>query len=189
MQTIGPDRRPINTQSMSLHIIIDGYNLIRQSAALSTLDNQALQLGRDTLIEMLVAYKKIKRHKITIVFDGTHAPVHLDRQDRSQGITAIYSRQGETADTVIKRMVAREREKALVVSSDREITDFAAANQAAVISSPEFEDRVAMAGYMEMKGAPADEDNSGWEPTTRKKGPHRRLSKKDRKSRRKVKKL
>jgi predicted RNA-binding protein with PIN domain len=174
---------------MSLHIIIDGYNLIRQSASLSALENQDLQLGRDTLIKMLVAYKKIKRHKITIVFDGTHAPGYLDRRDRSQGITVTYSRQGETADTVIKGMAAREKEKALVVSSDREIAEFAAASQAAVISSPEFEERVAMAGYMEMKGGSVDEGHSGWEPTTRKKGPRRRLSKKDRKNRSKVKKL
>ncbi|MCD4762468.1 MAG: NYN domain-containing protein, partial [Desulfobacterales bacterium] len=48
---------------MSLHIIIDGYNLIRQSTTLSDLDGQDIQLGREALLNMLVAYKKIKHHK------------------------------------------------------------------------------------------------------------------------------
>jgi hypothetical protein len=59
---------------MSIHIIIDGYNLIRQSGYLSNLDLQDIQYGRQALIDMLAAYKKIKAHRITIVFDGTRAP-------------------------------------------------------------------------------------------------------------------
>lgn len=175
---------------MSLHIIIDGYNLIRQSSSLSRLDNQDLQLGRDSLIDMLVAYKKLKHHSITVVFDGTNAPGFMDRQDSARGVRVTYSRPGETADAVIKRMVAKEREKALVVTSDRDVSDYAVSKQAAVISSPEFEDRIVMAGYMAQKGvSPDDRDESGWKPTTRKKGPRRKLSKKDRRNRQKVKKL
>ncbi|MBU4258375.1 MAG: NYN domain-containing protein, partial [Proteobacteria bacterium] len=49
---------------MSLHIIIDGYNLIRQSNTLSNLDGQDIQLGREALLKMLAEYKKIKHHKI-----------------------------------------------------------------------------------------------------------------------------
>ena len=59
---------------MSIHILIDGYNLIRQSPELSELDRQDIQLGRAALIDMLVVYKKLKHHKITIVFDGVDAP-------------------------------------------------------------------------------------------------------------------
>jgi len=47
---------------MAVHIIIDGYNLIRQSAELSRLDRRDLQHGREALLELLAAYKKIKRH-------------------------------------------------------------------------------------------------------------------------------
>ena len=55
---------------MSVHVIVDGYNLIRQSAALSKFDQTDLQLGREALIDNLAAYKRIKKHKITVVFDG-----------------------------------------------------------------------------------------------------------------------
>jgi predicted RNA-binding protein with PIN domain len=60
---------------MSIHIIIDGYNLIRQSTTLSTLDQQDIMLGREALVDMLAAYRKIKPHRITVVFDGRSSPV------------------------------------------------------------------------------------------------------------------
>ena len=81
-----------------------------------------------------------------------------------------FSRSGESADEVIKRMAHREREKALVVSSDREVADSAAANGAATISSQEFEAKIEMATHFDSPIGEA-EDSQGWIPTTRKKGP------------------
>ena len=88
---------------MSIHIIIDGYNLIRQSNRLSILDLQDIQLGRDALVDMLAAYKKVKSHRITVVFDGTRAPLFSQQRTRLKGITVIFSHKGESADTVIKK--------------------------------------------------------------------------------------
>ena len=106
---------------MSLHIIVDGYNVIRQSQQLSILDLRDIQEGREALQDILVEYQKTKGHRITLVFDGTNA-VSLDSQrQRFRGIEILFSRNGETADTVIKRMASREKERALVVSSDRDI--------------------------------------------------------------------
>ncbi|MEA1949073.1 MAG: NYN domain-containing protein [Thermodesulfobacteriota bacterium] len=173
---------------MSIHIIIDGYNLIRRSSSLSTLDQQDIQLGREALLDTLSSYKKIKHHMITIVFDGTHAPPLSQHKDRVKGIKIKFSRSGETADTVIKRMAAKEREKALVVSSDLDIVNFAASMGAATISSPAFEEKITMAIYMDTKGE-VGQNQGGWVPTTKKKGPSRRLSKRKRRNRVKIKKL
>jgi hypothetical protein len=173
---------------MSVHIVIDGYNLIRQSNSLSTFDRQDIQLGREALIDTLAAYKRIKHHKITIVFDGTNAPPFSQHKDQIKGIKIKFSRSGETADTVIKRIVAKEREKALVVSSDLDVVNFAALNGAATISSPEFEEKIIMAAYMDTKGV-ENEDSGGWIPTTKKKGPSRRLSKRKRRNMVKIRKL
>lgn len=172
-----------------MHIIVDGYNLIRQSPELFELDRRDIQTGRDALIDMLSAYHRLKRHPITIVFDGINAPLFSRRQDRVKGIRIVFSRTGETADTVIKRMAAREREKALVVSSDRAVVDRAASSGAATISSPAFEDKIRMAAFLSGAGATGEDEDTGWIPTTRKKGPSRRLRKRDRRSRRKIKKL
>ena len=99
-----------------------------------------------------------------------------------------FSRSGESADDVIKRMAYKEREKALVVSSDREVADSAAASGAATISAQEFEAKIEMAAYFDSPMG-EDEDSQGWTPTTRKKGPSRRLPKKQRRNRMKIKKL
>jgi predicted RNA-binding protein with PIN domain len=173
---------------MSIHIIIDGYNLIRQSDTFSSIDRRDIQLGREALLETLIAYRKIKHHTITVVFDGANAPSFSQRKNRVQGISVKFSRSGELADAVIKRMVGREKEKALVVSSDLDIMNFATAKGAATISSSEFEKKISQALYMGIKGVESSEE-SGWAPTTKKKGPSRRLSKKKRRDRTKIRKL
>ena len=173
---------------MSLHIIIDGYNLIRQSNKLVRLDQQDIQHGREALIDMLAVYKKIKAHRITVVFDGTGAPLHSQQRDRQKGISIIFSHHGETADAVIKKMAHRERERALIVSSDLDIVRSAESSGAATISAEAFEDKLALSNFGE--GMEADRDaNQGWKPTTKKKGPSRRLSKRQRTNRAKIRKL
>ena len=173
---------------MPIHIIIDGYNLIRQSAALSALDQQDIMLGREALVNRLATYRKIKSHRITVVFDARHSPLFSEQTDRHKGIAIRFSRRGESADDVIKRMAQEEREKALVVSSDREIVNFAALCGAATISAPQFEHKIEMAIQVD-RHADASENDSGRVPRTKKKGPSRRLSKKQRRNRIKIKKL
>ena len=173
---------------MSIHIIIDGYNLIRQSNQLHEIDMQDIQLGREALIDMLAAYKKIKAHRITVVFDGIGSPALSRQRDRQKGVTMVFSQNGETADTVIKRMARKDGEKALVVSSDLDIRHTVEARGSAVISSRDFEKKLILsihAGEMEI-----DRDSfNGWEPKTKKKGPSRRRSKKQRKTRARIRKL
>jgi predicted RNA-binding protein with PIN domain len=173
---------------MSIHIIIDGYNLIRQSTTLSTLDQQDIMLGREALVDMLAAYRKIKPHQITVVFDGRDSPAFSPKRNQQKGISIRFSRSGESADDVIKRMAHKQREKALVVSSDRDVADAAAAWGAATISAQAFEAKIEMAAHFDSTIDKA-EDFRGWTPTTRKKGPSRRLPKKQRRNRTKIKKL
>jgi predicted RNA-binding protein with PIN domain len=173
---------------MGLHIAIDGYNLIRQSRHFSTLDQQDLQSGREALVDSLAAYKRIKRYAITVIFDGASAPAGMVRRDRIKGIELRYSRPGELADAVIKRMAAREKQNLLVVSSDNEIVDYAQSMGSAVISAPEFERRLVMARFMDQEAGEAANDD-GWRPTTKKKGPSRRLPKKRRRMAKRISKL
>ena len=173
---------------MSVHIIIDGYNLIRQSAFYGALDKQDLQTGREALLDTLAAYKRIKPHRITVVFDGANAPPHAVGKGNRRGIHIRFSHKGELADTVIKRMAREERERALVVSSDREVADYATAHGAAAIPADTFEQRIALVSVAD-SGDDTLSDTAGWVPTTKKKGPKRRLSKRERKNRTKIDKL
>ena len=173
---------------MSIHIIIDGYNLIRQSDRLSILDLQDIQSGRDALVDMLATYKKVKSHRITVVFDGTTAPLYSQQRNRQKGITIIFSRKGESADTVIKKMARKERQAALVVSSDQDIVQSAAASGAATVSANDFENKLTMSMNMDALQIGRDK-YEGWQPTTKKKGPSRRMSKRRRKNSAKIRKL
>lgn len=174
---------------MAIHIIVDGYNFIRQSEDLAALDRQDLELGRDALVDMLAAYKKLKAHKITVVFDGTAESVLYPSRDRAKGIAIRYSKGGESADDLIRRMARREKDKALVVSSDREVMTAAEAFGATAVSSTVFAEKVAMAQYLTIKGGPDSVESEGWIPTTRKKGPSRRLPKRKRRTRSRMEKL
>lgn len=182
-----PDAYP--ERFMGIHIVIDGYNLIRQSRQFSDLDRQDLQSGRDALVDALAAYKRIKPYAITVVFDGTEAFTGMPRRDVQKGIKVCYSAPGESADTVIKRMSVHEKEKMLVVTSDVDIVRYAEAMGAVTIGSPEFEDRLMMAQYMDLKGVDDLQEDNGWQATTKKKGPSRRLSKRQRKMKKKISKL
>ncbi len=172
---------------MPIHIIIDGYNLIRQSQELSRLDRRDLEEGRRALIDRLADYKRMRGHGITVVFDAGEG-FHQGRQKAFvKGIRIVYSGRGELADAVIKQMAAREKQRATVVSSDNDIAAYCRACGCATLTSAEFEQRLLMAAFGNADGD--DATASGWVPTTRKKGPARRLPKRERRRRRKIGKL
>ncbi len=169
---------------MALHLVIDGYNLIRQSPYLSSIELQEFQKGREALLKCLVRYQSLRDHRITVVFDGWKNGNCQETQDQVAGIRVVYSRLGEKADEVIKRIASEEGERAVVVTSDLDIVAFAYKKNAAVISPREFEGKIAEA----LCGGDKDfqEDTV---PKTEKKGAPRRLSRIERRCRAKLKKL
>jgi predicted RNA-binding protein with PIN domain len=172
---------------MAVHLIIDGYNLIRQSAELEVFEAQDLQSGRQALLQKLAAYRRVHHHPITVVFDGWESGGLEESRDYFQGILVIYSRRGEQADEVIKRLAGRERQRALVVTSDRDVLNYVEHHGATPISAPEFEFRLQLvdAGH-------EDFYEFGEKPVTkhtRKKGPAHRAPKKKRRQRQRLKKL
>jgi predicted RNA-binding protein with PIN domain len=177
---------PYSIFTMPLHLIIDGYNLIRQSRELQEIEARELKAGREALLDRLAAYRHSRAaHKITVVFDGWQGGELKEARDRRQGIAIVYSRRGEPADEVIKRLLAQERERAVVVSSDREIQECAQGVGAAWIASSEFEMRLALDGAGEV----APDSFESPLPGTRKKGPARRLPKRQRQRLQRLKKL
>lgn len=173
-----------------MHIIVDGYNLIRQSDVLRGHERQSLEAGRKALIRGLAQYKRVRGHRITVVFDGWEGGSPLEERDLTGGVAIIYSRLGEKADEVIKRLVATGSEELLVVTSDREIATFAARRGKGTIASPEFAarlDRIA-AGELPAEAA-GDEEAESERTGGKRKGPARRLSKQKRAALARIKKL
>ncbi|MFZ3122931.1 MAG: NYN domain-containing protein [Thermodesulfovibrionales bacterium] len=160
-------------------IIIDGYNLIG-------IHHKDLESQRQRLVERLAEYKKIKGHDITVVFDGWKSGSGEESHSVTGGIKVIYSRLGEKADAVIKRIISSEKKQLIVITSDREIADHAWANGSVVVSSDEFSDILGKplkveTGEFDMIG----ED----EYEMPKKGSPRRLSKKEKAKMRALSKL
>ncbi len=115
--------------------LIDGNNLI---GTLPDLDLNDLE-SRHELIRRLLAFQKIKKTRILLVFDGP--------PDSSiPNITSVplfkihFPEEGKNADTVIKKLISQETDtrRFFVVSSDRDIKAFAKKNGAVRIDSREF---------------------------------------------------
>lgn len=174
-----------------MHIYIDGYNLIRQSVRLRRFERHSLEAGRDALIDWLVLYKSRKDHRITVVFDGWVSGSAREERDCRAGIFIIYSPKGIKADEVLKRIIASSDEEILVVSSDREIASYAVRRGKAALSSPEFESIVEkqLAAPSDEEGERKDEEDEDDGRPTPKKGPSRRLSRAQKQTRSKIRKL
>lgn len=174
---------------MAIHLIIDGYNLIRQSPRLSAIEAGDLEDGRQALLELLARYRQSRsRHKVTVVFDGWLGGGLREGRDLQQGIQVIYSRRGERADEVIKRLAAREGSRAVVVSSDRELQETAEQAGGAWIAALEFE-RLHLDGPGHGGAEDTEEDGSAASGRLEKKGPSRRLPKRQRQRQQRLRKL
>ncbi|MEW5735952.1 MAG: NYN domain-containing protein [Thermodesulfobacteriota bacterium] len=169
---------------MPVTLIVDGYNLTNARPDLFGAGAD-LEQSRDDLLSLLARYKKKKGMSVTVVFDGANAPGHEARRTSEKGISVIYSRLGQSADSVIRDLCRTLREKALVVSSDRALCRDAAGFGAACVDSDEFLDRAMESIYADM--APPEE---GDEPSRRdKKGPAHREKKARRRHGRALEKL
>jgi predicted RNA-binding protein with PIN domain len=159
-------------------IIIDGYNLIG-------IHHRDLEQQRNKLIEMLVEYKKFSGHNIILVFDGWKSGSSEETSLVLNGIRVIYSRLGEKADSVIKRLVHSEKRKWIVVSSDREVSDHTWRHESVAVSSDEFMNAIEKnRKFVEGEYEPLDETGC-----LRKKGSSRTLSKKEKEKKRVLNKL
>ena len=177
-------------QNSFMHIIIDGYNLIRQSDSLRHQEKQSLEAGRRALTHKLSEYKRKKGHKITVVFDGWETGSAQEERDRQENISIIYSRRGEKADDVIKRLADSSPEETIVISSDREIASYVTRHGKTALASSEFEMLMYKASTESTISDFADEkeDDENYHHSS-KKGPAKRLPRARRHAQTKIKKL
>ncbi|MFA5361943.1 MAG: NYN domain-containing protein [Candidatus Omnitrophota bacterium] len=121
---------------MSLHYVIDGYNVVRHRAFVSAKksgderSSLVFRLNRDRL-------GGSARNRITVVFDGHPEANTAEKEDAV--ITVVYSR-AISADEKIKMIVesSGNPNAMVVVSDDREIRFFARSAGARVMGVEEF---------------------------------------------------
>jgi predicted RNA-binding protein with PIN domain len=108
-----------------MHLIIDGYNLLHVRRSIFQLNSTDLQRERDRLIDQLSVYRRQRPCQITVVFDGWQGGWASETREVRKGIELIFSRLGEKADEVIKRMVREKGAGSIVITSDREVSRYA----------------------------------------------------------------
>lgn len=175
---------------MPLRIVIDGYNLIRQSSTLRSFDSEDISRGREKLIDKLAHYRRFKHHPVLVVFDGWQEGHLTEQRTKEKGIDIVYSKRGEKADAVIKRFVSNSQEERIVVTSDRDIANFCKSRRCEVIDSRSFDEKMEFSLLAGMKGIDENDDEKTSERwSTKKKGPAKKLPKSQRKRMRRMKKL
>lgn len=169
---------------MAIVILIDGYNLIGSRGGL----HGKIERSRETLIAELIRYRQVKGFPLAVIFDGERSGDAHEGGERRGGIEIIYSRHGETADEVIRRMAQRLGNRSVVVSSDREVARAALSAGGVSISVGEFQRRLE-AVLAHDQGPPGERDEDDDNRPVEKRGNPRRRSKAERKKRSRLDRL
>jgi predicted RNA-binding protein with PIN domain len=117
------------------HYIIDGNNLIGKIGTLYHLQKKNKQSSRDKLAFILESYFLGKRNiKVSLHFDG-----FAGESIKVQNIRIIYSG-NKTADDEIKSQIEQDksRRNLIIVSSDRNLKDFASVCRCGWTSCEDF---------------------------------------------------
>ncbi|WP_070197474.1 NYN domain-containing protein, partial [Streptomyces oceani] len=113
------------------HLVVDGYNVTKAGYPTLPLEKQRLRL-----LGGLAVLAAQSGAEMTCVFDGAElsTPVLLAPP---RGVRVLFSKPGETADELIRRLVRAEPpgRAVVVVSSDREVADGCAAAGARPVAS------------------------------------------------------
>ena len=86
--------------------IIDGYNLIFAWKELSDEAKTSLEDARGELLEILANYRAYTGRDIIVVFDAYNVKEDLDRKAEYHGVKIVYTKEKETADAYIERLVS-----------------------------------------------------------------------------------
>lgn len=104
-----------------MHIVLDGYNVLKQIIKTKF----ATQQQQAWFIQFLSRYAKKRNHSLTVVFDG--GPYRWPTVTLKEPIRVIYSGERESADEYIKTLASESNNKNIVViSSDRALVQFLA---------------------------------------------------------------
>lgn len=115
--------------------LIDGNNLLGRIAPHELRERS----GRDGLVARLLAFQRVTRARIRLVFDGNPDEKPTDIVVNPK-FTIHYPGEGQSADDVIRDMVLRQtdRRRFFVVSSDRAIREMAKKKGIEAVTSDTF---------------------------------------------------
>lgn len=112
---IYPNKGPVEE-----YLIVDGYNIIFAWEDLKDLSRQNIDAARDLLKDILCNYQGYRRCHLILVFDAYKVRGNAGKKENYQGIEVVFTRQDETADAYIERLVheIHDKYRVTVATSD-----------------------------------------------------------------------
>jgi predicted RNA-binding protein with PIN domain len=100
------------------YLIVDGHSVIFAWPELRALHERRTSLARDALTRKLRDYQDWSGTRVAVVFDGKGSAVSAIADPGE--VQVFYSREGQTADTIIERLASKYggRYKLVVATSD-----------------------------------------------------------------------
>lgn len=119
--------------------IVDGNNVMGQTPGW----HRDKARSRRALLEKLAAFSRLKKARVTVVFDGgpdDGAP----EGSAFHGVKVLYAERGSDADSRIERLVETSTDPRglTIVTSDRHLASLVRSGGAAVIRSGEFRSQI-----------------------------------------------
>ena len=107
---------------MNEYIVVDGYNVIYAWPDLNKLAGESLEHARDRLVDVLANYAGFSGDRVVVAFDAHSAKGEGERYLEINGVQIYYTKEEETADTLIERLVGNlpQDGNVRVVTSDWE---------------------------------------------------------------------
>ena len=121
-------------------VFVDGYNVINSWPNLKKIKDYSYEYSRQQLIDTLQNYSEFKGYKVFIVFDAHMVKGSLEKKERQGNLVVVFTKEGETADNYIEKMVNNigHKSEVCVVTSDSLEQQIAFQRGATRMSSIEF---------------------------------------------------
>ena len=132
--------RSLSSPALREYLLVDGYNLIYAWDELKKLAEDRMDLARTRLQDMLSSYCGFTRSELVLVFDAYRTPGNPGRHEDYHNIHVAYTKDGETGDAYIERLVDEigKNYRVRVVTSDNLIRLTALRSGVLRTSSGEF---------------------------------------------------
>ena len=126
------------------YVLVDGYNIIHSWESLKSVSKDDLNLAREQLINRLINYKAIAGCELIVVFDAYKVKGNQGSIEYINGISVVYTKEAETADSYIEKVSHKLAKDHLVrvATSDGLEQMIILGNGALRVSAPAFEKEV-----------------------------------------------
>ncbi len=138
------NRQKREEEQVQEYLLVDGYNVIFAWDELKELAQTNIEAARNKLMDILCNYQGFRRCVVILVFDAYKVDGYALEIQRYHNIHVVYTKEAETADQYIEKVVHHIGKKyhVTVVTSDGVEQVVTLGQGGALISSREFQEEV-----------------------------------------------